>query len=103
MTKVMDLPHGWELWANPDNAEPRFLGPYGWRNHMEVALKPAAVEIFRAIKRRLDIADWEWHRPGMELRYKVLDKAKLALQFSLQIVGKWEKSMLANDVFERSI
>lgn len=103
MTKVMDLPRGWTLWANPDNADPRFLGPYGWRNHMEVALKPEAVELFRAIKRQLDVVDREWHRPGAELRYKALDRAKLAIQLSLQIVGKWEKALLTNDVYERAV
>ena len=98
MVKVADLPKGWSLWADPDNANPRFRGPFGPRTFREVAQMPEAQEIFRAVKRELDVMDKDWTKPGAELRYKATDRAKFALQTALKDLEKWDRSLLDSGV-----
>jgi hypothetical protein len=98
MVKVSDLPKGWSLWADPDNGNPRFVGPYGPRTFREVAMMPEAQEIFRAVKRLLDTMDKVWTKHGAELRYKATDRAKFALQSALKDLGKWDRNLLDSGI-----
>lgn len=103
MVKVMDLPHRWEVWADPDGDRtavciPRFkrAGMTGWRHAFEVVdtePRSRAVDIYQACKRWLDLADRNWHRPGAEAEYRAMDAAVMALGFSLRMVGRWEDSL----------
>ena len=98
MVKVADLPRGWSLWADPDNANPRFIGPFGPRMFREVAQTPEAHEVFREVKRVLDTMDRDWTKAGAELRYKAADRAKFALQTALIDLGKWDRGLLETGV-----
>jgi len=98
MVKVADLPKGWTLWADPDNANPWFRNRDGLhRTHYEVASTPEGPQVFREVKRVLDEMDLEWKKPGAELRFKAADRAKLSLQVALGIVGKWHDGLLENE------
>lgn len=103
MVKVTDLACGWSLHADPATGDPKFQrhgrGPL--LNQWEMARMPEARSVFRAVKRFLDIADWNWQLPAQYLKWVAADRAKLGLQVALEMIGRWSDELLETDVLEK--
>jgi len=101
MTKVTDLPRGWTLYASDDchgiSMMPVFVHRDGRRRHaLEVATRPEAPEVFREIKRQLDIADKR--RKLDDFSFRGLDMGKFSLEMSLKLVQRFDKGLLETGV-----
>ncbi len=98
MTKVCALMHGWTLHADEER-NPWLLHRDGRRRApAEMIYQPEAREIFRAIKRQLDIMDDNWRFPGNDARFRACDKAKLALHYALHRAGRWSDELLETGI-----
>jgi hypothetical protein len=98
---VARLPRGWTLWADPVCHEvavlPWFRKGERKLSAVEMAHQPEAPVVFHEVKRLSDIA--ERQRVGADdMGHRGLDMARFALQLSLGLVEKWDKSMLETEV-----
>ena len=92
MLKVTELACGYSLHADPATSDPWFRrGSNGsYLNVWEMARQPEAPQVFRASKRFLDMIDIEWLLPGQYLPWRAADRAKMGLEFSLRMLGRWD-------------
>lgn len=108
---VMNLPCRWALFALPGQV-PRFGESYvpafvhGDRDHTldprQMAYVEGARAIYHAIKRQLDVMDLTWVNPGLDPRFKAVDKARLAMEDELRKIGNWTDELLQTGVHEVS-
>lgn len=93
MVEILKLPHGWSLYK--DCGDPFFRHRDGRvRTPFEFSACPEARTVFRDLKRELDIADTDWTAPGEHGSFRAMDKAKIALQLSLQTRRRWSPELL---------
>lgn len=106
MTKVADICDGWSLWATTETRRasgvaPILVSPRGDKYHPEelaTGAHPDCRKVFRHLKRLLDVMDVEWERPGMDVRWKAVDLAKIGMQMAMIRVGSWDESLLDTGV-----
>lgn len=101
VNRVCKLPHGWELWADPECHEmlvrPLFVKGPRKLTAMEMARQPEAHPVFRELKRLTDAMDrtgYKWD----SLDWRAADMARYAIQVALQEQEKWDRSLLENEV-----
>lgn len=107
MNRVGEVGYGWTLYADSVGDQlapilPRLVHRDGRRRTpIQVAESEdpgQAREIFREIKRQLDIADREWVNPGQDPCFRALDLAKISMQLALKRVGRWDECLLDTGV-----
>lgn len=111
MKKVTDLCCGWALhaeWAYRVN--PVLSRHPTWQldllfcdgrrryNPADFESVPEARQVFREVKRQLDIMDKTRGVPLLEFRRATLERAKLALEFSLKRACRWSEELLETGV-----
>jgi hypothetical protein len=93
--KVTDLPRGWELWADGDDATPRFRRRGGpWFHYDDVVLRPEGRSVYHEVRRWLAVSDAEHRDAASQLKQRAVDKARLGMELVLRREGKWDDSML---------
>jgi hypothetical protein len=104
MVKVIDLPAGCELWGDPVNGHPMIRTPRdGWKVPAWVSFHFPSIDarnIFRAVKRYLDQKDMEWRSPGLEIRWKAADLAKISMELALKQCGRWSNDLKENEAMD---
>lgn len=104
MKKAWVLVRGWDLWANTlchgIEVIPVFRKNGRELTPLQMAQQPEAQLVFQDLKQKLDVVDREWKLPGEELRFRVLDLAKIALQIAMNMDGieKWDQRLLETGV-----
>lgn len=68
------------------------------RDPFEFASLPEAREVFREMKRTLDVMDDSRDHPGLDFEWNAMDRAVFALRLSLQRQGSWTEDLMATEL-----
>ena len=110
MSKILDLPGGWEIHHEYTSSEigalPMMIHRKSGRRRSyagDVAHFPEGRAIFVAVKRWLDEADERMgYGAQSQGNWKAMDKAKMAIEDELRKLGKWDDSLLGIEFEEAS-
>ena len=100
--KVCDLPRGWSLEFDLEKPYLRKgrgtrLTPFEFAAILDFT---EMADVFRALKRKLDIADEQWALPANDASWRAMDMTVFALRCQLEKIGRWEDSLLDTGVDE---
>ncbi len=73
------------------------------RHPFEFASMPEAREVFRELKRQLDVMDNTRYKPGLDFEWNAMDRAMFSLRLSLGLVSRWADELMDTGIPEEEL